>query len=58
MSDRLRALATANEIEDTFDDLPQTSVSVPLLGECGTALEKILPVFRHQQFDLFEGLAA
>src|SRR5690242_1024943 len=39
-------------------DLPQTSVSVPLLGECCTALEKILPVFRHQQFDLFEGLAA
>jgi len=58
MSDRLRALATANEIEDKFDDLPQTSVSVPLLGECGTALEKILPVFGHQQFDLFEGLAA
>src|SRR5438132_10047694 len=45
-------------IEDTFDNLPQTSVSVPLLGECGTALEKIFPVFGHQQFDLFEGLAA
>src|SRR5215469_6254876 len=38
--------------------LPQSSVPVPFLGERGTALEKILPVFRHQQFDLFERLPA